>query len=622
MGLGQSGFSKDSLLLHATRQLNAGADLIKDEWELIDLVDLNYQAAELAARKTAFFSAMEYLQLGLRHLGRDKAREKDYDRWLRFHLALARMQFGNGLLDEFWETSESVIRHANTLQDKSRIYRKRVLCLMQQDLLDQAMELLFEVFDIMEEPMPRRFVLFHVFQQYKKATKFLKGATEQDLLSLPACHDAHLEMLLDFQQFFAETAFLKGNIGYLMLVAFQYLNMVAQKGNYPRSFFAYQLYACYFKPQMGDIIGSYQYGSLANKLSARQRGSVPGFAARSEEMFLAYVHSWQSTPVREAIAPALDAFKRLWSSGFIDTALMDASVLLQLLFAAAEPLDRIVEECVKYSEAFVDYRQLGHWYINASQHQAMRNFQGHAENPAVLSGDVMNANDCLETWKKTPNVPALYNFQFWSMVVGYHFGDLQNAKRHIKAMRGDLFEEGPCHIVPLRPFYTALVYLGLFRETRRPKYRRRALQSLKILQNWVNKGALNFVHMCQLIEAEDISSRRNNDNTDATIQAYDRAIQSAAALGLCHHQALANELSAGYLHKSATTKNRAMPYLTAALELYAKWGASGKVQALESRFQSLLVGSSSRSSGVKNQAATKQQQDMVDATEATTSNFV
>lgn len=169
MGLSQNGFSKDSLLLHATRQLNAGADLIKDEWELIDLVDLNYHAAELAARKTAFFSAMEYLQLGLGHLGGDKAREKDYDRWLRFHLALARMQFGNGLLDEFWETSESVIRHANTLQDKCRIYRKRVLCLMQQELLDQAMELLFEVFDIMEEPMPRRFVLFHVFRQYTKA---------------------------------------------------------------------------------------------------------------------------------------------------------------------------------------------------------------------------------------------------------------------------------------------------------------------------------------------------------------------------------------------------------------------------------------------------------------------
>ena len=160
------------MLLHATRQLNAGADLMDDDWELIDLVDLNYQAAELAARKTAFFSSMEYLQVGLDHLGGINAVEKDYDRWLRFHLALARMQFGCGLLDEFWATSDSVIRHAKTLRDMTRIYRKRVLCLMQKELLDEAMELLFKVFEIMKEPMPKRFVLWHVFQEYRNARRF------------------------------------------------------------------------------------------------------------------------------------------------------------------------------------------------------------------------------------------------------------------------------------------------------------------------------------------------------------------------------------------------------------------------------------------------------------------
>ena len=575
------------MLLHATRQLNAGADLMDDDWELIDLVDLNYQAAELAARKTAFFSSMEYLQVGLDHLGGINAVEKDYERWLRFHLALARMQFGCGLLDEFWATSDSVIRHAKTLRDMTRIYRKRVLCLMQKELLDEAMELLFKVFEIMKEPMPKRFVLWHVFQEYRNARRFLKSTSDEGLLSLPPCYDEHLEMLLDFQQFFAETAFLTGKFGYVMLVAFRYLNLVAQKGNYPRSFFAYQLYACYFKPQMGDFAGSNQYGALANKLSAPQRTSVPGFAARSEEMFLGYVHSWQSAPVRDAVVPAHDAFRRLWASGFIDTALLDASSLLQLLFAASEPIHRIVEECDRYSEAFVDYQQMGHWYINSSQHQAMQNFQGRADNPATLSGDVINADKCLETWNKAPNLPALYNFQFFSMVVGYHFGDLQNAKRNIKAMRGDLFEDGSCHLVPLRPFYTGLVYLALFRETGKGKYRGRALQSLKVLQGWVNKGALNCVHLSQLIEAEDMSQRRRI-SIETTINAYDRAIQSTSQLQLVHHQALANELAATYLLSLQQT-SRAILYAKASMELYAKWGATAKVHALESRFHSILL---------------------------------
>lgn len=581
LGLDQTGFSKDSLLLHATRQLNAGADLIEDNWELIDLVDLNYQAAELAARTTAFFSAMEYLQVGLSHLG-VKATEKDYTRWLRFQMALARMQFSCDLLDEFWETSEAVIRHAQSFVDKSRIYRKQVLCLMQKELMEEAMQLLHEVFDLMNEPIPRRFILFHVFREYRKAAKFLKKSSEEELLNLEPYHDENLERLLDFQQFLAEISFLSCKMGYVMFVAFQYLNTVARKGNYPRSFFAYQLYACFFKAQMGDFAGSNRYGAIANTLSAMQRNVMPGFVARSEEMFLGYVHSWQAEPVRTAVAPAFDAFKRLWASGSIDTALLDASVLLQLLFAASEPLDRIVTECDKYAEAFIDYRQMTHWYINASQYQAMRNLQGYADNPAILFGDVINEHVCLETWKETPNLPALYNYQFWSMVVGYHFGDFQNAKRYIKNMRADLFEDGSCHLVPLRPFYTGLVYSALFRAFNKGKYRRRVLRSLKILQSWVKKGALNFVHMCQLLHAEHLSLQKNS-TIGLTIEAYDRAIESAARLELCHHQAMANELAATYLHRKQQ-QSRAMKYATTAMQLYGTWGAIAKVHEMDCRF--------------------------------------
>ena len=161
LGIGEaSGFSKDSLLLHATKQLNIGSDLIEDDWELLELADMNYQAAELAARKTAFFSSMEYLQVGLSLLGgggkagiflddqsdvsysekdkesndvTERAWTRHYNRALQFSVALTRMQFCCGLLNECWVTSSNVIKYAKTFLDNSPIYHTPTEHLMGHD---------------------------------------------------------------------------------------------------------------------------------------------------------------------------------------------------------------------------------------------------------------------------------------------------------------------------------------------------------------------------------------------------------------------------------------------------------------------------------------------------------
>lgn len=153
------------MLLHTTKQLNTGSELITDSWELKDLADLNYQAAELAARKTSFFSAVEYLQIGLDLLGENGWVEQ-YDRTLRFHIDLARMQYSCGLLEDCWKTSgsfdrlqwqgtlnpspvlnlpvfgsftEAVVENGKSFEDTEQIYRTRVLCLLQNDLLSDAL---------------------------------------------------------------------------------------------------------------------------------------------------------------------------------------------------------------------------------------------------------------------------------------------------------------------------------------------------------------------------------------------------------------------------------------------------------------------------------------------------
>lgn len=195
----------------------------------------------------------------------------------------------------------------------------------------------------------------------------------------------------------------------------------------------------------------------------------------------------------------------------------------------------------------------------------------------------MDAEDFQEIWRVTPNPPALFNFQFWSILLGYHFGDIERAKKNIKAMRKDLFEDGPTMNIPPRLLYTGLVYLALFRKSRKIKYRIRARGACKQLQKWGDQGAVHCTYMCRILQAEDLSCRRKS-SVEATMAAFDKAIRSVSDLGLIHHMALANELATTYL-LSQNQQSRASPYLDTALELYQRWGAVAIVSSLTSRFR-------------------------------------
>lgn len=561
--------------------------MIIDDWELKDLADLNYQAAELAARKTSFVSAVEYLQTGVHHLGGEKGWTEQYDRTLKFHVALARMQYSCGLLEDCWTTSDDVVRNGRHFNDTELIHRTRVLCLLQNDMLDDALDLVLDVLDMMGESAPRKFIMMHAVRGVIRARNFLKDTSDEKLLSLPVVRDDHLETQLDFLQYLIEIAFLLGRSDYLFYCAMRLITLISEKGNYRTSFLATQFWACYFKSHQGDFSEAMRYGLLSQKLAEAQKVEFPGHVARSDEMFYGHVHHWVH-PYRDSLQANNDAFQRLWDHGSIDTALVDAATLLHHLFVAGEPLHKIASVCSGYSEAFVDYQQLTHWYTNASQHQAVLNLLGQSEIPALLAGEVMDSQARNKVRQKSLTPTAHFYFQFWSLVVAFHFRDLYKAKQHVKAMQGDPMGDIPNLLSPLRPLYSGLTYFHLFQRSGQNKYLRRAMSSLKTLQTWVKRGAVNCVYMIQLLEAEHHASAHD---IDAALRSFDEAIASVTELQLVHHVALGYQLAGVCLVQNGQTK-KAKSYLLHAIDNYEEWGATAIVDDLKFRFDGLLNTSS------------------------------
>ena len=584
VGLFQTGFSRESLLLHATKQLNAGAELITDDWERKDLADLNYQAAELAARKTSFVSAVEYLQMGIHHIKGVGGWSEQYDRTLRFHVALARMQSSCGLLEDCWNTTEEVVRNGKDFGDLALIHRTRVLCCLQNDLLEDALQLVFDVLDTMGEPVPRKFVTMHALWGVVKARNFMRETSDEDFLKMPTVVDEHVETYQDFLQYLIEIAFLLDRTDLMLYVAMRLITLISEKGKYPRSFLATQFWACFFKTHMGDFVDAMQYGVLSNNLAEQHKATLPGFVARSDEMYFGHVHHWLH-PYRDFLEANANAFQRLWDCGFLDTAMVDAATLLHHHFMAGEPLQKIALICSNYSEAFVDYQQLTHWYTNASQYQAMLNLLGRSTNPAVLAGEVIDLQTLAKLQENSLTPVAHYYNHFWSLVVAFQFRDLQKAKQCIKAMQGGPMADIPNLLSPLRPFYSGLTYFHLFHQTKQSKYRRRAMTFVKTLQAFVKRGAVNCIYLCQLLEAEHYAA---NHNLEAAVKRFDLAIHSVSELHLIHHMALAYQLAGACLVRNGQPST-GKDYLVNAIRHYEQWGATAIVNDLQSRYGGLLT---------------------------------
>ena len=244
-----------------------------------------------------------------------------------------------------------------------------------------------------------------------------------------------------------------------------------------------------------------------------------------------------------------------------------------------------MQSCEKYSESLSDYKHLLVWNINAPLHQAVLNFLGRTKDPSVLVGEHINIEECELEWKRTGNKMALFQSQLFGMIVAYYFHNHKLAEHHIKQFRPGLYDDGPDILVPLRYFYTCLVYLSRFHASRKRVYKQKIRAILQQFRKWVDEGAVNCYHMDLLMKAELLSV--SSATRDAIEQAYNKAIESAADSGMRQHHALANELAGSYSYR-LTDLSRARLHLTKARDLYREWEATAKVKELENRFSELF----------------------------------
>lgn len=111
---------------------------------------------------------------------------------------------------------------------------------------------------------------------------------------------------------------------------------------------------------------------------------------------------------------------------------------------------------------------------------------------------------------------------------------------------------------------------------KRNKWKKRAMQSMKMLRGWLQKGNYNIVHTMHLLTAEYSLLRGNKTKAE---DSFKSSISVATTNGFLQDRGLGHELASAY-YATKGDDYWADYHMKSAVRSYSDWGATLKVEQL------------------------------------------
>ena len=580
----ESGLFSDRSLIRfkCVNQLNRGSALITDTWEQIDLVELNYQAAEDAMGRCSYARALSHVDQGLRLLGREPW--KNNFEWTK-KLCVARCRLMNccGLNEDAELAADTVIARTQSFADQKIAYDTKIRSLQERGQHKDALQVCLTLLNEFGVQMPRRAAKAHVARNIVKIRKMLRGRSEGDLLDIPMNSDEILSNAAYFLTLLGSLASQAENTDFETLAYLRIMQMTLEDGRVPATALAFVSWGCMLV-EMGEFEEASLYGRLGIQMSEEEPKSRYNIRARMK--FYTSLGLWQYT-LSDCIEYMPDEIALMNEIGAMEDVQKYTADMLRLSFFAKKPLNVVSESVWQYACLLRDYQQWHTYGVNVSFFQMVANMMGAAsEVPTTLRGDYMDEITQLSEWRRMENDEALQMFFYCSTFLSFVFGDLQGADNQCNRM-SNTYEEGPQIWYPLVVFLKGLVNLAMSGATGSRKHRRQGDAAVKQMEQWTEAGCVNTKHMLHILLAEQLSLDKGSVDPDTVKNAWDLAAESAQKAGFLAHQALAYELAGVYFRESDQDFN-AKTYLSRARAVYREWGCDSKIALMHSRYSDTL----------------------------------
>jgi len=590
--LDQEGIDDESVLIQVVVLLNPASYLIQDNAETLDLIELNYRAAERAIQRSSFFPASDFLRAAINLLGDDdSAWNNNYAMMMKLSDGLMRMDYCCGRLASSMDIADQILNMARSFDDKKMAYHMKILWLTQIEKIDESLDLILSVLEELGAPVPQHFLRLHRFLQYRRIRLDLSGKSDMELLSLPPSSDPRIEDVGSFMEQLEEVASNRRNHNNLLEVALLRkveLTIHERFTMTPSCLVSWGV----FHARNGRFDEAHRFGKLGVQLANEGGGGYHD--ARAILMYHMYIFHWR-TPYHDGIRATSDALKRLWDMGAIEYVFLDTITYLLIYFCCGLRLTPLAYDIRKYVDLIGDYGKNVSTHKHLSFFQCIANLiEDQSGDRESESGDRQSAfvegsseldglGSLLEDKDRTPAPPRTY---FYRMMLLYFFNDIGAAVSMANQIASPL-EEGSDVTLLFRVFFLGMTYLSSFITTRNFHQRRKGLAMIAQMQRWEADGVVNAHHMRLLLRAEHRAGTRKAFNKVRRF--YDNAIANSGRLGCLHTHALGNERCALFcLRRGEEEWSRF--YFKKALSLYQEWGATAKAHRMKQEYGKFLPG--------------------------------
>jgi predicted ATPase len=571
--------AEDDIFFAAVEHLNIGSAHLETETERINLIGMNQRACQKAKAKSALFSAADFSKKAVELLKVEHDWINHYDLLLSVYNEAAELSYSCGDLDTSVLQCAEILRNGKTLEDKLLALYVRIEVLHAQQKSKEAIESCLTVLTdlgVIFNPNPswRR-----LFMEFRRVKRLVNSVGDEGLLAMPSMADPMRVESMKFLSLLATMSYFCSESLLLPMVILRMIKSSIEYGFCDFTPFSLAGYGMLISRVGGKSQDAFNYGALALTLCSRLSNDIciPG----THLVVFTFLDHLRN-PLLNGVEPLLRGYQAGISNGELQFAATCMAASAAIGFMCALPLKSYAHDLKHVCEQLKLLKQDIIWTLVAPYRQSALSLVGEmTEDQRLTYKKVFDEKNFLNETGITKAERGLpwHNFFMLSYIVAYIFNDLELAHETRKEMR-ERNNGGPksLHfIVYLEVFFSGLVDFARYRKTRKRKCMRKGKEAIRAMEKYVRDGIVNCHGMLRCLQAEHESFR---GNTDVVKKLFDDAINTFAAAGSLHFQAVANERAADYFLGAGNNRTWAEAYMGAAIRLYYEWGAVAKAQQL------------------------------------------
>ncbi|MBE9228078.1 diguanylate cyclase [Phormidium sp. LEGE 05292] len=572
--------AREDHIFELVNQLNYGTALISDRIERDELAQLNFLACRKARTGIAYQAVLEYAAIGLNLLG-NEAWQRQYAITLRLHELVAEAAAITGDFDVMYRSINAAIEQGKTVLEQLQVYLIKIQALTTQNKFSEAIACGQLIMGKLGINFPDCVTPVELQKETEEIKALIGDRSIEELLHLPAMVDPEKLAIMKIAGRMIPACYFTASPLFPLLASLQ-VKLSLQYGNSPISSTGYGDYGIFILNFQKDIATSNQFGQLAYSVASTAKDKsiqAVTFVPVGLHLYHHQHHLRDTLPIlRAGYQAALEVGKLEYIGhnvhGFCVNSFWCGQILTEL-----EPQIRAYRQMMlkldlvpisKYCLIILETILL---LSNSAENQV---FNIENDND-TWNSDFLNSDDATR---------ILY-FYLHRASLRFIFGhialaqtDAIQARQYIVGGTATICEAGFY-------FYDSLIALATVSES--PKKLEIQLQQVEEnqanLQLWATYAPMNYLHKWQLVEAEKY--RVLGKKLEA-IEMYDRAIAGAKANGYIQEEALVNELATKF-YLSWGREKVAQVYLQEAHYCYLRWGATAKIQHLETQYPQFFV---------------------------------